>query len=239
MWKSRASSDKDVRLKINRAATQESSDAGAPTPANKDADLSSQFSDLIASVKVLTTKVESKHSPGKGGGKGNGKSSGSGFKREQLVKKKQNCLNPRCKLPSEGRACQHVCDECFQTAKSYRQSVPLQGSRDGAGCSGKNFVVVDSSEKRRAKRGGWKIEIKQFRLGRSLTFDEDAGSRLNLAFSGTCASSTSLHPPSISILSQRVTTGVDYGLKFFFGTDSSGGVGATGISALFHDATPW
>jgi hypothetical protein len=236
VWKSYASSDKDVRLKINRAVTQESSDAGALTPANKDADLSSQFSDLIASIKVLTTKVESKHSPGKGGGKGNGKPSGSGSKREQLVKQNQNCLNPRCKLPFEGYTYQHVCNECFQAAKSDRQSVPLQGSRDGTDYSGKNFVVVDSAEKRYAKRGGWKIEIKKFRLGRALTIDEEAGSRLNLTFSGAYASSTSLYPPSISILSQRVTTEFDYGLKFFFGAGSCGGVEATGISALFHDA---
>jgi hypothetical protein len=235
VWKSYASSDKDVRLKINRGAAQESSSTDDNPSTDIKVDLNSQFADILAgvvdSIKVLTNKVESRHNPGKPGGKGNGKPS----KREPLVKQKQNCLNPRCKLPFEGYACQHACNECFQTAKTDRQALQLQGSRDGADYSGKSFTIIDSTDRRCAKRGGWKIDIRSFRLSPLVP---DFGVRMQMDFAGTHSSSACSVPPSgtsVPVLSQRLTTDVIYGHKFFFGTGSCGGVGATGIDALFHD----
>jgi hypothetical protein len=147
VWKSYASSDKNVRLKINRSATKDDPDDTAETRATPDFKV--QFGELLDNIKILTTKVEANQSSSSSNkGKGRGKGAGKG--RAPLEKQPQKCLNPRCNITFEGYAYQHVCNECFQTAKSDRQAVGLQGSRDGTDYSGKNFIIVDSTERKHA-----------------------------------------------------------------------------------------
>ena len=231
VWKSFASSDKDIRLKINRGSVQDA----CPSEVESSSDVSSLIPEMLKAIhesskaiQVLSMKTETKTTK---------TPKTVREPRPKLEKANAKCLNPICGVNFDGYPYQQVCNECFQTAKSDRQPIKLRGSRGSGNYDGPSFSIIDSSKHQHQKRGGWKIDARKMN-----SFRIDFGcTPLKFSYLGALSASGPLQlgTTTVPVLRQRVHADVDFGQKIFFGTDSCGGVGATGIGAFFHEqATP-